>query len=188
MENKIRSFLAIELDDSLKKNVLTLQKEFKKIDGDIKYVDPENMHITLKFFGDIDLKQVNELSIFIEKVFSNYKSFNLNLKGSGAFSNEKHMNVLWVGMENSEILKKLHDELDLEFSKIGFKKNKSFKSHLTIGRVKSPKNKDLIYNTLKNNRDFQIGQMNVNKIVLKKSTLTSNGPIYEDLKVFQVIQ
>lgn len=188
MSEKIRSFLAIELEDSLKENVLKIQNEFKKNNGSLKYVNPQNMHITLKFFGYVTNHQIKELSAIIEKVISKYNSFNLDLKGCGAFPSENHIKVLWVGIENTEVLMNIHEELDSEFQKLGFSKDKSFKSHLTIARVKNPKNKDLIINTLKNNKEFPIGNMNVSKIVLKKSTLTPQGPIYEDLKVFDVMK
>ena len=84
----------------------------------------------------------------------------------------------------------MHGELerlyDKEFRKLGFKKEKNFISHLTIGRVKSPKNKKEIREAIENLENIEIGKMSVSKICLKKSTLTPQGPIYEDIKVFEL--
>jgi 2'-5' RNA ligase len=187
MTSKIRSFLAIELEEDLKENVSTIQKEFKSIDTDIKYVSPENMHLTLKFFGDINLDMVEKLSLKIENVLSNYSQFNLKLKGCGNFPTPNNIKVIWIGFEDSETLSSLQKELDNEFNDLGFKKERDYKSHLTIGRMKTPKNKELVKNTIAKNKNIEIGQMKVSKIILKKSTLTPKGPVYEDLKIFKVI-
>ncbi|MDL2246521.1 RNA 2',3'-cyclic phosphodiesterase [Methanobrevibacter sp. OttesenSCG-928-K11] len=187
MSSKIRSFLAIELEENLKENVSNVQKEFRKIDADIKYVPSKNMHLTLKFFGDIDLDTVEKLSLKIESVLNNYSEFTLKLKGCGNFPNPNNIKVIWIGFEDNEILSNLQKELDNEFNTLGFKKERDYKSHLTIGRMKNAKNKDEVKELIAKNKTIEIGQMKVNKIILKKSTLTPNGPIYEDLKVFKVI-
>ena len=154
----IRSFLAIELDPELVPKILDVQKEFKKTNANIKYVPSENMHFTLKFFGNIDLDMVEDISDAVNKVIKNYSSFDLNIKNCG----------------------------DKEFKKLGFKKERNFISHLTIGRVKSPKNKKEIRQTIDKLEDIEIGKFTVSKICLKKSTLTPQGPIYEDIKVFEL--
>ncbi|MBR5504378.1 MAG: RNA 2',3'-cyclic phosphodiesterase, partial [Methanobrevibacter sp.] len=77
-------------------------------------------------------------------------------------------------------------DLDKEFKKLGFKKERNYISHLTIGRVKSPKNKNEIKDVINQNRNIKIGAMTVNRICLKKSTLTPQGPIYENIRVFDL--
>ena len=182
----IRSFLAIELDGNLVPKILDVQKEFKKTNGNIKYVSSENMHFTLKFFGNIDLDMVEDIGNAVEKVIKNYSSFDLNIKKCGCFPNKNVIKVLWLGLDEGSPIKDLQKDLDKEFRKLGFKKEKNFISHLTIGRVKSPKNKNEIRNTIEKLEDIEIGQMTVSRICLKKSTLTPQGPIYEDIKVFEL--
>ncbi|WP_409199424.1 RNA 2',3'-cyclic phosphodiesterase [Methanobrevibacter sp. DSM 116169] len=186
MTSKIRSFLAIELDNTLKEDIIKVQNEFKKFDSNIKFVNPNNFHLTLKFFGDIDLNCADKISSLIQNTLNSYNSFDLELKSTGAFPNNNHIKVLWIGFKNNDILTNLQKDLDNEFFKLGFKKERDYKSHLTIARVKGSKNRDLIKKTLENNKNITIGKMKVSKIHLKKSTLTPNGPIYEDLKVFDV--
>ncbi|MBQ3473638.1 MAG: RNA 2',3'-cyclic phosphodiesterase [Methanobrevibacter sp.] len=182
----IRSFLAIELDEELVPKIIDVQKEFKKTNANIKYVPSENMHFTLKFFGNIDMDMVEDIASAVEKVIKNYSSFDLNIKNCGCFPNKNVIKVLWLGLEEGSPIANLQKDLDREFKKLGFKKEKNFISHLTIGRVKSPKNKKDIRNTIEKLEDIEIGQFTVSKICLKKSTLTSQGPIYENIKVFDL--
>ena len=182
----IRSFLAIELDEELVPKILDVQNEFKKTNANIKYVPCENMHFTLKFFGNIDLDMVEDISNAVEKVIKSYSSFDLNIKKCGCFPNKNVIKVLWLGLEEGSPIINLQKDLDKEFKKLGFKKEKNFISHLTIGRVKSPKNKNEIRKTIEKLEDIEIGQFTVSKICLKKSTLTSQGPIYENIKVFDL--
>ena len=182
----IRSFLAIELDEDLVPKILDVQKEFKKTDANIKYVNSRNMHFTLKFFGNIDLDMAEDIGSAVEKVIKNYSSFDLNIRNCGCFPNKKVIKVLWLGLEEGSPIINLQKDLDKEFEKLGFKKERNFISHLTIGRVKSPKNKKEIRETIDKLENIEIGQMKVSKISLKKSTLTPQGPIYEDIKVFEL--
>ncbi|MBQ6138692.1 MAG: RNA 2',3'-cyclic phosphodiesterase [Methanobrevibacter sp.] len=182
----VRSFLAIELKEDLVPKILDVQKEFKKTNANIKYVPSENMHFTLKFFGNIDEDMIDDISDSVEKVIKNYSSFDLNIKNCGCFPNKNVIKVLWLGLEEGSPIKSLQKDLDMEFKKLGFKKERNFISHLTIGRVKSPKNKKEIKSTIEELENIEIGQMIVYKICLKKSTLTPQGPIYEDIKVFEL--
>ncbi len=182
----VRSFLAIELKEDLVPKILDVQKEFKKTNANIKYVPCENMHFTLKFFGNIDEEMIGDISDSVEKVIKNYSSFDLNIKNCGCFPNKNVIKVLWLGLEEGSPIKSLQKDLDNGFKKLGFKKERNFISHLTIGRVKSPKNKKEIKNTIEKLENIEIGQMTVSKICLKKSTLTPQGPIYEDIKVFEL--
>ena len=179
--SQIRAFLAIDLDDDLKPKIHKIIKEFKQIDANIKYVDLQNLHFTLKFFGDIDTEGIDLISSKIENVIKDFDSFNIKIKGCGAFPNTNRIKVIWVGLDEDEILKNLHDRLDKEFNSIGFDLDKKYSSHLTIGRMKSAKGKADVKKTMETNKTVDIGTMEVNTIILKKSTLTPSGPIYEDL-------
>lgn len=182
----VRSFLAIELAEDLIPKILDVQKEFKKTNTNIKYVSSQNMHFTLKFFGNIDLDMIEDIGRAVERTIKNYSSFDLNIKNCGCFPNKNVIKVLWLGLEDGSPIKDLQKDLDNEFKKLGFKKERNFISHLTIGRVNSPKNKKEIRETIEKLENIEIGQMKVSRISLKKSTLTPQGPIYEDIKVFEL--
>lgn len=184
--SQIRAFLAIDLDDDLKPKINRIIKEFKGTDANIKYVELLNLHFTLKFFGDIDVEGIEMLSDKIAGVVSEFEPFDIKIKGCGAFPNKNRIRVIWVGIEEDKLLKQIHDELDKEFVKLGFDKDKKFSSHLTIGRMRSAKNKNDVKSTIESFADVDIGEMKVDKITLKKSTLTPSGPIYEDIKEFKL--
>ena len=184
--SQIRAFLAIDLDDDLKPKINNIIREFKKTNANIKYVDLVNLHFTLKFFGDIDTDGIDLIAEKIEKVIKGFNSFNIKIKGCGAFPNKNRIKVIWVGLDENQILKELHDNLDKEFNSIGFDLDKKFSSHLTIGRMRSAKAKEKVKNILDSYDNIDVGTMEVNTITLKKSTLTPSGPIYEDLIEFRL--
>ena len=184
--SEIRAFLAVDIDEDLKPKIYKIIKQFKNTDANIKYVELENLHLTLKFFGDIDTNGLKLLKNAIINATSEFESFKINIKGCGAFPNNDHIKVIWVGIDGDAIIKDLHKRLDEEFSKIGIDKDRRFSTHLTIGRMKSAKNKAKVKSTIEEFNDFEIGEMQVSSISLKKSTLTPQGPIYEDLEIFEL--
>lgn len=182
----VRSFLAIEVDENLIPQILDVEKEFKKTDTKIKYVPAENMHLTLKFFGNIDEEMIDDIGDAVERVILRYGSFDLDIENCGSFPNQKVIKVIWLGLREGSPITQLQKDLDKEFKKLGFKKERNFISHLTIGRVKSPKNKNQIKDKIEEFKDIKIGKMTVKSLHLKKSTLTPDGPIYEDIRVFNL--
>ena len=184
--SQIRAFLAVDLDDDLKPKINKLIRQFKKTDARIKYVELANLHLTLKFFGDIDTDGLDLLEDAIADVISNYDSFKVKIRGCGAFPNTSRIKVIWVGIDDDALIRDLHDELDKQFQRLGFDRDRKFSTHLTIGRMKSAKNKNKVKSTIEEFGDVEIGEMEVTHISLKKSTLTPAGPIYEDLKIFEL--
>ena len=184
--SQIRAFLAIDLNDDLKPKINKLINEFKQTNAKIKFVELENLHLTLKFFGDINIDVIQKLKTIITNVISEFEGFEIKIKSCGAFPNKNNIRVMWVGIEDDAILKELHDRLDEEFIRLCFDKDKKFSTHLTIGRMKSPKNKQEVKEVLEKFNDFEVGAMEVSKISLKKSTLTPSGPIYEDIEIFEL--
>lgn len=184
--SQVRAFLAIDLDDDLKPKIHKIIKQFKQTDANIKYVELNNLHLTLKFFGDIDTEGLSVLEEKIANAVSEFDQFKIKIKGCGAFPNNSHIKVIWIGIDEDLLIRQLHDKLDGEFSKLGFYKDRKFSTHLTIGRMKSAKNKNQVKSIIEELKDIEIGEMIVDKISLKKSTLTPSGPIYEDLKVFEL--
>ncbi len=182
--SKIRAFLAIDLKYNLKQKIYNVENEFKKINADIKYVEAENLHFTLKFLGDIDEKEIDKISEKVEEVLENFESFGINIKGCGAFPNENHIKTLWFAAQDNTILNKLHNDLDDALNEIGFVKDNNFSSHITFGRMKSSKCKNKVKKEIEKYKVYEIGSMNVKNIKLIKSILKPEGPIYQDLKVY----
>jgi len=178
---KIRVFIAVDFNDvEIVNNILTLQKRIIDIEADVKFVEKENLHITLKFLGEV----IPNTIASIQKVLSDikFKPFNVFVRGVGAFPNYRNIRVVWIGVEEGfEELKSIQNEIDEKLVALGFKKEKDFIPHLTIGRIKSGRNKDKLIGILNEFRDFNFGKQLIDTIHLKKSILTSRGPIYSNL-------
>lgn len=180
----VRAFMAVDLDSRLSSKIQEVQRELKKTDAPLKIVEPDNLHFTLKFFGDISPSQANVITSIIQDKLENYQSFPLHIKGTGVFPHMGYMRVIWLGIEDPQCFSRLQMDLDQEFVKMGFKKERSYIPHLTIARVKGPQNKEILAETIKKMQEIEIGHMTVEKLVLKKSELTPVGPIYTDVKEF----
>ena len=189
MVDEHRCFLAIDIESHLLEKIGEIQEEFKKTNNNVKYVEKENLHFTLKFFGNIDNNKINEITRLIKEVLSRIDSTDktdLFIEGIGTFPNENYMKVLWIGTKNNNFLSNLQKDLDSEFKKLGFKSEKKFKTHLTIGRIRNLKNKREFKEKIEELKNIKIGKMDITKISLKKSELTPKGPIYSDIEVFNI--
>jgi len=169
----MRCFLAIELSKDIKEKLEELKSHFKM--KGIKLVEKENLHITVKFLGDIDkeiVEKIKNLDLSIKPVKS-------DIKYIGVFPNENYIRVIWVGATN---LISIFKEIDRKLSELGFKKEKDYVPHITIGRVKFIENKKLLKNKIDKYKNVELGELEVKNIVLMKSELTREGPIYKVIK------
>ena len=149
-------------------------------DFNFKLVDPLQVHLTLKFLGDVDDNLISGIADALDNI--DYESFDARIAGLGAFPKPFYAKVIWIGAEGG--FEGLHREVESCLKNLNVKRDKKeFTAHLTIARVKfMPKSKKenflKLFNELK---DVEIGTMSVNSIRLKKSTLTPDGPVYETL-------
>jgi len=183
----MRAFIAIELPGEIKDFLSRAQERLKTSAADVKWVEPENIHLTLKFLGEIDDKKLNKILRIIEDLANGRDAFSMRLSSIGAFPKIDFPRVIWVGIdkgerETEEIAKGLEERI----AKIGIPKEKRpFSSHITIGRTRSTLNREKLVQELFKLRDG-FGRENlefpVTKITLFKSTLTPAGPNYQVLK------
>lgn len=177
----MRCFIAVDLDPSLTQKIITLQSLIKNLD--VKLVEPHNLHFTLKFLGDIPDETIDKVKDKLSELAALASAFSTTLKGVGVFPSENYIRVIWVGAASEEFTR-LHDAVNDALAKL-FKKEKA-SPHLTIARVRSGKDNAGIMDFVKRHKNAEIGQMIVNKIRLKKSTLTPHGPVYDDLAIFEL--
>lgn len=181
----MRTFLAIEIDDYIKNKINDTQEIIKNnTDSSIKYVETENIHLTLKFFGEINKQQLNDIIQIVEESIGNYEKYPLKVVNIGAFPNIYRSKVIWTGIKDNKITTNLIKELDEKFNKIGFKKEKNYVPHITIGRVKN--SSEGLSECLNDIKKAYHGKMVVKKICIKSSKLTPNGPIYNNIKEFEL--
>jgi len=141
------------------------------------------MHLTLKFLGNIEQENVQKISDVLKTIAAVFSAFNIQFSQIGAFPNHERPRVIWLGIEKgSEALRLLNNKIECELEKIGFQKEKrEYKSHLTLGRVKSLKNISGL-SRLINEAEFQFqDEIKIDRLILFQSTLTSKGALYTPL-------
>jgi len=181
----MRCFIAIDLPKEVKEEINKVQAEISKIsDIKMKLVETENLHLTLKFLGEMDDVKVNQIKEALKGL--KFKKFEGTLNQIGIFPTPNFIRVLWIGLEPSVLIKEMHAKIDEELSKLKIKKEKQFESHITLSRVRFVKDKEALIAKLK---EIKVPKLlfNVENFVLKKSTLTLQGPVYEDVEKFELV-
>ncbi len=181
----MRTFIAIEIPENIRAKLLHIGETLQRsvlIDGN--FVSKDGMHLTLRFLGNISTEDIAKIKEILSTI--NMKKFDAFVQNLGVFPNEDFAKVLWVGVHGKEI-EDLQRSVLNELDKYGFKEKEEvrpFKSHITIARVKSIKNKDLFKQKFKS-LDFKepLG-FSVKEFHLFKSELRSDGPVYKKLASF----
>ncbi len=183
-----RIFLAIDIPEKIKEQINNFNEELKKLGVVANFVEKENLHINLKFFGDTEKKEKERINEKIKEVSENFNSFQLKAKDIDVFPNMNHIKVVWVGVEDKkDNLSNLQKELENEFEKIGIKKeNRKFVPHITLCRIKSGKNIEKIIKAIRENKNKDFGTFAVENINLIKSELSPKGPTYIIEKTFEL--
>ena len=182
----MRAFIAIEVSDEVRDNLLKAQERIGSKSAKIKFVERENFHVTLKFLGEIDEVTAEEVKRALGEIARKHKKHRARVKGIGVFPNPNYVRVIWAGIENDEGIKAIAKDVEREMRRLGFKKDKDFVAHITIGRVKFVRNKLELAMALKDLANEDFGEFDVEAIELKKSTLTPKGPIYETVARFEL--
>lgn len=179
---KIRAFIAVDIEsDEFRTQILEIQKKILDIGADIKPVAPENIHLTLRFLGEIETALMEKIVDMLKLI--EFQPFEIRLKGTGAFPSMKKINVIWIGLERGqEELTGISRSLEAQLIKLGFSQDKKgFSPHVTIARLRSGRNKDAVADLLYESKEKSYGSMMAQAIRLKKSVLTPQGPIYSTI-------
>lgn len=179
---KIRSFVAVDVNDkAVLQRIVDCQIELTRTGADLKLVEPENIHATIRFLGEVDVSLLDQVKNELSQL--TFRSFAIELRGVGAFPNPHRPNVVWVGVtKGDEELQRIFSSLEPRLRGLGFPADrKGFSPHITIGRVKSGRNRDILYSAIMDLSDREFGSMTVDSIRLKKSMLTPKGPVYSTI-------
>ncbi|MBI5599303.1 MAG: RNA 2',3'-cyclic phosphodiesterase [Deltaproteobacteria bacterium] len=197
-EKRLRTFIAIELPDEVRAKLETLQDRLKKdtvIDGwlageagiskVISWARPDTIHLTLKFLGDIEAGRVDAISGELKKAAEGANGFTINIHGFGGFPNLKNPRVMWVGVEESDGLRLLYENIESRMEPLGFEREKrGFSPHLTVGRVKDPRNGKRLGEKFEGLEIDVSASFRVSDIVLFKSELGPGGAAHTPLRRF----
>ena len=185
---KIRTFIAIELDESVKDGLTKLQKrlEGQAPRGSVRWVRPEGIHLTLKFLGDVPADQIEEITRALQKGCEGFAPFSLSCGGLGCFPNLKRPRVVWTGIqEETGTLAQLQRAIEEHVAPLGYPTEKrKFSPHLTLGRVqKRVSSGDLrrLGELVGASETGTLGQMEVRSVNLMRSDLRPSGAVYTRL-------
>ena len=178
----MRAFIAIEISQEAKSAIAELQNKLREADADVSWTRPENIHLTLKFLGEVSESLVTDIAAICVECADGSHLFELILKGTGAFPDSRQPRVLWVGLEGDLAeLTRLQRNLDEALTRLGFERDgKPFRAHLTIGRIKSRRNSRSLMALAK---DYTLAPLafKASELVLKQSQLHPAGSKYSRL-------
>ena len=197
----MRLFIAIELPETIKSELAGIQSKLKASRADVKWVEPQNIHLTLKFLGYVQQDKIAAIKNAVDKIAGQTKAFNISLSEIGAFPDLNSPRVIWVGIDDvgaGRDLPLLVDVLANELSKLDFPKEKRpFSAHLTLGRIHSSKGKENLKELIEDINEQRRGEpmcspqtkgqthwsapTHIDHIALFQSTLTPKGPVYTNL-------
>jgi len=157
------------------------QDEIRATGADLKLVERENLHFTLKFLGEITDAQAAEVKSRLQGL--NLKGVEVEVRGAGAFPSPARARVVWAGVapEHEASVAPIADAVMSSLQNIGERDERPFQAHVTLGRVRSPRNSELLTELLAENRDRGFGRGWLTVLKFKSSVLTPSGPVYKDL-------
>ncbi len=179
----MRVFIAIDIGEEVRAALSDLQQQLQsKVDikkGDVKWVNPQNIHLTLKFLGEIKDEQVVEVCNIVKEVAGRHKSFELDIQTVGHFGG-RSARVLWVGAgEGKNNLLGLQKDLEQQLALAGWPEEKrEFSGHLTLCRVRNPKAGVKLAAVSEDYRDFKLGIISADSVSVYQSQLRPTGPVY----------
>lgn len=184
----IRTFIAVDFPLEIKEKITEITAYFqtKLPPAQIKWVEPDHMHLTLKFMGETPLDKLVQIKQSMHQVVTKFPSFSIEIETLGMYPNVKRPRVIWLGINDKNNLILLHNQLDQALKGKGIKSDRrSLSPHLTIGRVRRSADPESIRQIGKILSQFKIsslGRIKIDEIVYYQSVLTPQGPIYTILQ------
>ena len=186
-QEEIRTFIAIELLDEVCKKITEIQSEIKPlIQARVSWPKLENIHLTLKFLGDVSLNKIDSIKEELKKTSNRHSPFEMSLGGISVFPNFRRPRVIWLGVNHSsKQVVQLANSIEKAMKRLGFPpERRSFTPHLTLGRIKQRVNLEDIEPKLEKYDKPNIPMIRVDRFGLIKSELRPKGAVYTTLEEF----
>ena len=182
-----RIFIAIKVESGPQLSYMISYFKTGLKGENIKWINNENIHVTLLFLGDTNEDKIGTVREILIKKCEGTGRFDMIIRGSGIFSKRGDPRILWAGIEPSEKLNQLYDSLLSGFKEAGFKiENHSFRPHLSFARIKSLKDMSLLKKLIDRHKDEQFQTVSVKEVILFESILEPSGPIYKPLSIINL--
>jgi len=184
MKHTLRTFVAVEITSANRGRAGELIAGLRAAAAEVKWVDVQNLHLTLKFLGEVPSREISRVCEAVQRGAAEVEPFECELCGAGAFPNASRPRTLWLGTGAGEQeMVALHEHIETALAKLGYRReHRRFRPHLTIGRVRrgGPAVAEL-GELLKARAEFGAGRLSVRQVVVFSSELTPRGPVYEAL-------
>lgn len=178
---RLRTFLAIDIGDSLRKRLVGLQEKFSEVSAGVKWVEKENLHLTLLFLGDIDDRDLMKVCRTADRVTQQHSPIAMTLQGVGCFPNMRRPRTIWAGIGTGATeVTRLFEDLAGEFEEQGLYRpeNRPFAPHVTLGRVGKETDSEALSRELTKPLQWRGGETTAGEVLALSSDLTSDGPVY----------
>ncbi|UCH33317.1 MAG: RNA 2',3'-cyclic phosphodiesterase [Armatimonadota bacterium] len=184
----MRAFVAVNLDGNLRQAIGEAQGSLRRTGGDVKWVRPDNMHLTLKFLGWVDDARLAPIVEAVRPAVEAEAPFRLRIEGTGGFPSATAPRVIWVGVkEGAEELARLAERVEAALEPLGFDREaRGFSPHVTVGRCRSAGGRDGLAAEIRAMRERPFGEMEVRRVELMRSDLRPTGPIYTSQHAFDL--
>lgn len=181
MASSIRSFIAVELSADQSRAVARVTRQLAEKWPEYRWVDPNNLHLTLNFLGDVADEKIPRVCEIMRNTLASHDSFSFELQGLGAFPKTSRPRVIWIGVgEGKSPLSKIHYDLAENLDELRLERDrKAFRPHITLGRIRDRQRwPDSMIEHLENEPGLELGEVDVKELVLFSSHLENTGPIY----------
>ena len=177
--DSIRTFVCIEIPACVRERISRLQRDLSRTDAQISWTKPSNIHLTLKFLGDVTRSRIERVTRAVERAASSITPFEIEVGGAGCFPSPRSPRVLWIGLAGlPDSLRQLHARIEDELYGEGFPREaKRFSPHLTIARVRTPKNANRIAEELLAT-GFESEMFQAREVIVMRSELNPSGSAY----------
>ncbi len=179
----LRTFLALPLDEVIVERLVEVQRSLSSAGARVRWVDGKNLHLTIKFLGDVTDDQLGDVCRVAGEVASQIEPFEFSVARVTSVPPVGAMRMVWVGIdEQTGKLNRLYELLEKSYAAMGFgKESRSFRPHLTLGRVKSGQNVRQLREDVSEIADTEFGIASINEMIVFSSKLTPAGPIYSPM-------
>lgn len=182
-----RTFIAFDIKPSEKVKEVYEIVRHKLRNERINWIDPDNLHITLKFLGNTEEELIPELIKNTASVITTYNPFTLNLQGLGVFRNIHDPHVIWMGCRIEDSMAELKTELERALKNLGFEsESRAFSPHLTLGRIKLIRQTNQLKELLTQYKDLEFQKIIIRELIYYESRLTASGSVYTPLHRFTI--
>lgn len=174
-----RLFIAVDLGETIRRELEKLQRRLKHTHADVKWVDPAKIHLTLAFLGEVDIDQIRPLEAALSQALQGVEKFSVTVSGTGTFGKPRWPRVVWAGIADCPPLMELQRKTAEALNAAAVEHDaKSFSAHLTLGRVKPPKHVAELLTELDKEKETLLGSADIAEVLLIKSELRPAGAEY----------